>query len=305
LGYGALRGFNALGSVPVRAYNAGTDVVASVAPGDVFHGIRSDGQRETGSNAYLAWDAAGAAAYSAANPVDTTVALHSDAVQFTVDLASGEKHAAAAVGSGIAGAVSAPLGGPVVSRLGRLLPERTPANDGSAPTTVVESADGTLALQQALPGRSIYVDSRGNAIVANAELPTNFRGERIVVPDGHVASALDPDLDAPPIVERGPFTAAQRQAFMRGGPGDTGIAPHHRGQIPSTYGSVIDDLPGPSHPGGNQHTVAGRHPNPSIFNRAEGGRSLRSTENRAHYREKGKRLIFDEESGMFLDPGPQ
>lgn len=115
LGLGAMRTLNQIGSTPARAFNAVTDIAASVAPGEFFEGVREEGQRETAGNAQMAWDAAGSVVNAGVHPVDTVVAAHGAAVGFTVDLAMGEKSAAAGLGGGIAGLIAAPLGGRIVT----------------------------------------------------------------------------------------------------------------------------------------------------------------------------------------------
>ncbi|MBK7144295.1 MAG: RHS repeat-associated core domain-containing protein [Xanthomonadales bacterium] len=184
------------------------------------------------------------------------------------------------------------------------LPSPTVAPDTSVAArtgVAVESPAGPGAL----PGRTVYVDTRGNAVVADAELPTNFQGGRVVMPEGHQLSARDRSLDAPPIYREGPFTATDREAFLSGTAGATKLAPHHRHQLPTSYGGVIDELRGPGHPQGNEHTggTPNRHPNPSIFRRAEGGESLRGREIRDQWTQKGERMI-EIEPGVWVDPGP-
>jgi hypothetical protein len=118
-------------------------------------------------------------------------------------------------------------------------------------------------------------------------------------------SPRDPAFSAAPIVERGPFTTAQRQAFLRGESGGTHLSPHHRHQIPTSHGGVIDELPGPAHPAGNTHTGGSpsRHPSSSVFNSMEGGAALRQSEISAHWQAKGARLV-EVEPGVWIDPGP-
>jgi RHS repeat-associated protein len=132
----------------------------------------------------------------------------------------------------------------------------------------------------------------------------NFRGELVQIPEGHVMSPRDPAMSAPPIVQRGPFTTAQRDAFLAGNSGGTRLAPHHRHQIPTTHGGVIDELPGPGHPAGNVHTAGSpsRHPSPSIFKSLEGGEALRASEIQAHWQAKGQRLV-EVETGVWIDSG--
>jgi hypothetical protein len=117
-------------------------------------------------------------------------------------------------------------------------------------------------------------------------------------------SPRDPAMSASPIVETGPFTTAQREAMLAGESGGTRISPHHRHQIPTTHGGVIDELPGPGHPSGNDHTARSpsRHPSPSIFNSMEGGKALRQSEISRHWQAKGQRLI-EVEPGVWIDPG--
>lgn len=133
----------------------------------------------------------------------------------------------------------------------------------------------------------------------------NWKGETVTIPEGHKMSPRDPDFSEPPIFEEGPFTSAQRDAFLAGSPGDTHIAAHHRHQIPVRDGGVIDELRGPGHPLGNNHTkgTPSRHPGKSIFNAEPGGNALRSSETSQSFMDKGKRLK-EKETGKWYDPGP-
>ena len=132
----------------------------------------------------------------------------------------------------------------------------------------------------------------------------NWKGQEVKIPDGHIMSSRDPDFSEPPIYIEGPYTDAQRNAFLQGKSGDTKIAPHHGHQIPVRDGGVIDEIPGPGHPEGNQHTGGSpnRHPNSSIFNSESNGNRLRNSEIRAFWKAKGKRLIPDGRGG-WIDPG--
>ncbi len=132
----------------------------------------------------------------------------------------------------------------------------------------------------------------------------NWKGQEVKIPDGHIMSSRDPDFSEPPIYREGPYTDAQRNAFLQGKSGDTKTAPHHRHQIPVRDGGVIDEIPGPGHPEGNQHTGGSpnRHPNSSIFNSESNGNRLRNSEIRAFWKTKGKRLIPDGRGG-WIEPG--
>ena len=132
----------------------------------------------------------------------------------------------------------------------------------------------------------------------------NWKGQEVKIPDGHIMSSRDPDFSEPPIYREGPYTDAQRNAFLQGKSGDTKTAPHHRHQIPVRDGGVIDEIPGPGHPEGNQHTGGSpnRHPNSSIFNSESNGNRLRNSEIRAFWKAKGKRLIPDGRGG-WIAPG--
>ena len=132
----------------------------------------------------------------------------------------------------------------------------------------------------------------------------NWKGQEVKIPDGHIMSSRDPDFSEPPIYREGPYTDAQRNAFLQGKSGDTKTAPHHRHQIPVRDGGVIDEIPGPGHPEGNQHTGGSpnRHPNSSIFNSESNGNRLRNSEIRAFWKAKGKKLIPDGRGG-WIDPG--
>lgn len=102
-------------------------------------------------------------------------------------------------------------------------------------------------------------------------------------------SPRDPDFSVKPIYEEGPFTSAQRESFLNGSPGDTHIAAHHRHQIPLRDGGVMDELRGPGHSLGNNHTkgTPSRHPSRSIFNAEPGGNTLRNSETSGNFKEKG------------------
>ena len=121
----------------------------------------------------------------------------------------------------------------------------------------------------------------------------NWKGQEVKIPDGHIMSSRDPSFSAKPITEAGPYTSAQRDAFLSGNSARTKLAPHHRHQIPVRDGGVIDELSGPGHPSGNQHTAGSpsRHPAKSIFNSESGGNVLRADEIKQHWIDKGNRLI--------------
>jgi hypothetical protein len=155
-----------------------------------------------------------------------------------------------------------------------------------------------------LESKTVYVDSRGNATIADAELPKNHEGGNVIVPDGHRQSPRDPGYDKKPIIDIGPFTNEEREAFLGGSSGGTKLSPHHRNQIPTEQGGVIDEIPGPGHPAGNQHTKGSpnRHPNKSIFKQKEGGNAQRQREIRNNRVQKGERLIQNED-GEWFDPG--
>lgn len=151
--------------------------------------------------------------------------------------------------------------------------------------------------QQALPGW-------GSGIESGSDSVKNWKGQEVKVPDGHIMSPRDPSFSAKPITEAGPYTLAQRDAFLAGNSAGTKLAPHHRHQIPVRDGGVIDELPGPGHPSGNQHTAGSpsRHPAKSIFNSERSGNVLRANEITQHWIDKGNRLI-EVEPGVWIDPG--
>lgn len=132
----------------------------------------------------------------------------------------------------------------------------------------------------------------------------NWKGVIVKIPKGHVMSPRDPDFSEPPIVVKGPFSEIQRNDFLKGNSAETKLAPHHRHQIPVRDGGVIDELRGPGHPQGNEHTFGSpsRHPGKSVFNSEPGGNKLRNDEIKAHWRGKGARLV-EINPGIWRDPG--
>ncbi|MEQ8821951.1 MAG: Hint domain-containing protein, partial [Sumerlaeia bacterium] len=134
----------------------------------------------------------------------------------------------------------------------------------------------------------------------------NYKGERVYVASDHVMSPRDPRMDAPPLYREGPFSSSQRDLMLKGLAGEKGVAPHHRHQIAVRDGGVIDELPGPGHIEGNQHTAGTptRHPGPSAFNRMAGrsGQLLRAKEIREYWKHKGQRLV-EVQTGIWMDPG--
>ena len=124
----------------------------------------------------------------------------------------------------------------------------------------------------------------------------NYRGEPVRAPQGHKFSDLDPPMSALPRVRRGPFTEEQRAEFLRGRSSSSGLAPHHRHQLPVRDGGVIDEIPA------SEHIVSGRHPARSVFNNETGGNAMRRSEIRAHWRAKGARLVENPPgSGQWFD----
>ncbi len=117
-------------------------------------------------------------------------------------------------------------------------------------------------------------------------------------------SPRDPDFSEPPIIVRGPFSVIRRDGFLKGNSAGTILAPHHRHQIPVRDGGVIDELRGPGNPQGNEHTFGSpsRHPGKSVFNSEPGGNKLRNDEIKAHWQEKGERLV-EISPETWRDPG--
>lgn len=169
-----------------------------------------------------------------------------------------------------------------------------------------EFLDGiTAAIQNKL--RSIFANydaTMREALESGSDSVKNWKGQEVKVPDGHIMSPRDPSFSAKPITEAGPYTLAQRDAFLAGNSAGTKLAPHHRHQIPVRDGGVIDELSGPGHPSGNQHTAGSpsRHPAKSIFNSERSGNVLRANEITQHWIDKGNRLI-EVEPGVWIDSG--
>ncbi len=178
-------------------------------------------------------------------------------------------------------------------------------------TAAAMFAGGEVAFPRFAPHGSVgsgAVINTESAIVRKAaeNIPTNWRGAPVQLPRGHVMSPRDLPLDAPPIVAKGPFTVAQRDAMISGRAGGTKLSPHHRHQVPIRDGGVMDEIPGPGHPAGNMHTAGSpsRHPGPSVFNEMPGrtGAQLRASEISTHWQTKGSRLI-EVQPGVWVDPG--
>jgi RHS repeat-associated protein len=187
-----------------------------------------------------------------------------------------------------------------------------PQEDMQYRTWLANGGDGSIDewKQQGRPSEVIAGDnSRTNTVLHTNEV--NWKGVPVETYDGHKWSPLDPKMSEPPIVNAGEFTDAQRKAFLKGKSGGTKIAPHHRHQLPTeTHGGVIDELRGPGHPDGNNHTAlvdgVNRHPGESYFNKTEGGKAQRAREIREHFKQKGERLIpHPTEPGKWIDPGPK
>lgn len=176
--------------------------------------------------------------------------------------------------------------------------------------------EGGLNNYQYVTNPTGWVDPLGLSQRNNDDLPCctsdshNWNGTPVETYQGHEWSPLDPPMSSPPIFDSGPFTDKQRNAMLKGKSGGTRIAPHHRHQLPvESHGGVIDDLREPGHPDGNNHTALvngmNRHPGASYFRNVEGGDAQRSREIRAHFREKGIRLVpHPTEVGKWIDPGP-
>jgi len=195
------------------------------------------------------------------------------------------------------------------SSVGPRTPNQDYIRDDELPDLSVgsESGAGSAVLDRASPGasaESVGASTAGKAPVS--EGPRNWKGEAVLIPEGHVMSPRDPSIDTRPLFEEGPYTAEQRQAFLAGRHGKTKMAPRHRHQLPVAFGGVIDELKGPGHPLGNDHTKGSptRHPARSVLNAMIGGEMLRKAEIRAHWEAKGARLI-EYKPGIWIDPGPQ
>ncbi len=244
-------------------------------------------------------------------------------------LASGEEAVAVggivAVASAVGGAASSAVagGGALVASTSA---QRFAVGAAAGATGTVTAQAGMVAVSDdakfsavdvvvsALTGGAfVAIQGRVGATSSQTKTTTNevnFRGEPVQRFDGHEWSQVDPAMSENPIFNDGPFTAEQRSSFLSGRGGATRLAPHHRHQIPvETHGGVIDEIPGPGHPAGNQHTrlVNGvnRHPGRSYFRNVVGGEAQRAREIANHWRAKGTRLVEDQSSpGDWWDGGP-
>jgi hypothetical protein len=143
----------------------------------------------------------------------------------------------------------------------------------------------------------------------------NYHGEDVKIPPGHIMSPRDEAMDAIPLIRRGGadpqgFSKAERKGFLAGNDGVTNTTPHHRHQIPVRDGGVLDELPSPGHRELNQHTSGSlsRHPNdgkggrnPSIFS-GPAGEKLHRDEVKQFWIAKGKRLVWDDQLNLYVDP---
>jgi hypothetical protein len=103
----------------------------------------------------------------------------------------------------------------------------------------------------------------------------------------------DPPMDVPP-VRYDPQTNEELMRMRNGqGPttkathGDQNIEAHHRGQVPTSQGGVIDEITYQQHRGPGNHS---RHSQPSQLTPSE-----RAKEVRDHYKERSKEYVTDGE----------
>lgn len=158
---------------------------------------------------------------------------------------------------------------------------------------IFDSMKHLKGLDDGVDGKPKVVKESVEVIESGSGSVKNWKGQEVKILDGHIMSPRDSSFSAKPITEVGPYTSAQRDAFLAGNSAGTEQAPYHRHQIPVRDGGVIDELPGPGHPSGNQHTAGSpsRHPAKSIFNSESGGNVLRADEIKQHWIDKGNRLI--------------
>lgn len=184
--------------------------------------------------------------------------------------------------------------------------QQTPASTSMPPvqTTVVPIGNGSVspsAMQLTSPLYHVPTPAPVPGPGTAASVLRNWKGEPVSLPPHHIMSPVDLPIDQKPIVMEGPFTKEQKEKFRKGTGAGLKISPHHRHQLPVSMGGVIDEIPGPGHPAGNQHTTGKRHPNRKTFFPKK---SLRSKEIRRHWVAKGKRLVErPQNSGEWYDDG--
>ncbi len=129
----------------------------------------------------------------------------------------------------------------------------------------------------------------------------NWKGDPVLLPPHHIMSPVDLPMDQKPIFTKGPFTTEQKERFRKGTGAGLKMAPHHRHQLPVSMGGVIDEIPGPGHPDGNQHTTGKRHPNKTTLFLTK---YSRNKEIRKFWQDKALRLVEDPPgSGQWYDKG--
>lgn len=169
-------------------------------------------------------------------------------------------------------------------------------------TTVIPIGNGSVspsAMQLTSP--LYYAPAPVPCSSTAAPVLRNWKGEPVSLPPHHIMSPVDLAMDQKPIVMRGPFTKEQKEKFRKGTGAGLKISPHHRHQLPVSMGGVIDEIPGPGHPAGTQHTTGKRHPNKKTFFPKK---SLRNKEIREHWKEKDARMVERPPgSGQWYDDG--
>lgn len=174
---------------------------------------------------------------------------------------------------------------------------------------------GNVAPSNTGPARST-TNARGETVFPEGATLKNHAGQDVNIPPNHTMSLRDPAMNAPPILRKGGlgnaqgFTDAERAGFLAGNDGGTLVTPHHRHQIAIKDGGVMDELPRFGHPEGNIHLGGKptRHPNDgragrngTVFDGPE-GEKLHAAEVKQFFVDKGKRLVKDPQTGLWVDP---
>ncbi|VTR97094.1 polymorphic toxin-type HINT domain-containing protein [Tuwongella immobilis] len=183
---------------------------------------------------------------------------------------------------------------------------------GGSPSldTLIEQSN-KVRDQFRLPDRTV-IDAKGRTVYRDGATLKNSQGGDVTIPSNHTMSPRDPAMNAPPIIRRAGqadprgFTDTERAVLLAGNDGGTLVTPHHRHQIAVRDGGVLDELPRFGHPEGNGHLGGSpsRHPNDGRAGRngtvfdGPGGEKLHADEVTQFFKDKGKRLVRDPDTGL-------